>query len=119
MCRSILSRIFIQTDHPLLKVLEEWDEVADAGQNGTGTSNPIKDPILLRTFRSISEKMKFLEKDNISLCYRTEFASTVISDVDLAFGLNFDKDSNCESLFFDIFEDEIRNPVCLYIYRWI
>lgn len=115
LCRSFLSRVFTQINHPLLKILEVSNEVADVQQSALGTLCPLKDPILLRTFRSISEKMKFLEKDCIPLCYKTEFASTVfIPEVDLTTGLNFDKDSNCESLFFDIFEYEIRNSVCLY-----
>lgn len=56
-----------------------------------------------------------MEKDNIPLCYKTEYATSFfLPDIDLDTGSKFDKNSNCEALFFDIFENEIKNSICIY-----
>ncbi|KMQ86870.1 pol-like protein, partial [Lasius niger] len=41
-------------------------------------------------------------------------STTFVPEVDLSSGLNFDKEVNCESLFYDFFETEIKETICIY-----
>lgn len=56
-----------------------------------------------------------MEKDSISGCFRTPYELALfIPNLDLFSGLKFDKEINCDSFFFYLFEREIKNSICLY-----
>lgn len=105
-----MARVCTQENHPLLGIMEEWNYLMTPSLRETDPTGPL----LLKAYSYMVDKVELIEKDVIPFCYKIPYTSTIFTpEVDILSGFNFGKEKKCESLFFDMFEEKIRDSVCL------
>ncbi|CAL1682463.1 unnamed protein product [Lasius platythorax] len=106
-----MASVLSQPNHPIRYFLDEWENCF------LGATQDIRDKnvLILQTYINLKMETERIERNQIPICYSVSFESTTfVPEVDLSSGLNFDKEANCESLFYDFFETEIKETICIY-----